>query len=94
MKYPYDEGEDVNEELYVAKSFSLKRKLIAAIRVRARALGISMSAYVATLIRNDLVRGTQAPLWIDACKSTELSPSPPSSSPRGVVVPEFDLADD
>ena len=53
-----------------------------------------MSAYVATLVHNDLVRGIQAPLSISPwevplyaapCKSAK----PPS--PRGVVVPGFDL---
>jgi hypothetical protein len=83
------------EELCVAKSFSLKRNLIAGIRVRARYLKMPMSAYVATLVHNDLVRGIQAPLslspwevpvYADPCKSAE----PPS--PRGVVI-DFDLWD-
>ena len=82
------------EELCVAKSFSLKRNLIAGIRLRARYLKMPMSAYVAALVHNDLVRGIQAPLSISPwevplyaapCKSAK----PPS--PRGVVVPGFDL---
>jgi hypothetical protein len=84
------------EELCVAKSFSLKRNLIAGIRVRARYLGMPMSAYVAALVHNDLARGIGAPLslspwelpiYADPCKSAE----PPS--PRGVVV-EFDMSDE
>jgi len=84
------------EELCVAKSFSLKRNLIAGIRLRARYLKMPMSAYVAALIHNDLVRGIEAPLTripaevpikIDAHKSTK-----PPPSPRGVVV-DFDLWD-
>ena len=87
------------EELCVAKSFSLKRNLIAGIRVRAAYLRMPMSAYVAALVHNDLVRGIDAslsrdprelPVNIDEYKSTKLHP-PPS---RGVVVPGFDLAED
>jgi hypothetical protein len=48
------EDEYADEELCVAKSFSLKRNLIAGIRARAAYLGLSMSAYVATLVHNDL----------------------------------------
>jgi hypothetical protein len=95
MKYPYDDNEEnKNPDLYIAKSFSLQRKLIAAIRVRARALGISMSAYVATLVRNDLARAGEAPLSIlsdpDAQQVTP-PPSPSLQQPRGIVVPEFEL---
>jgi len=88
------EDEYADKELCVAKSFSLKRKLIAGIRARAAYLGMPMSAYVAALVHNDLVRGIQAPLSISPwevplyaapCKSAK----PPS--PRGVVVPGFDL---
>jgi hypothetical protein len=90
MKYPYDDNwENQNPELCVAKSFSLKRKLIAGIRLRARYLKMPMSAYVAALVHNDLERGMDAPLQIDAGKSTE---APPQQS-RGVVV-EFDLSED
>ena len=83
------------EELCVAKSFSLKRNLIAGIRLRARALKMSMSAYVAALVHNDLVYGIERPFSIsprdlpvypDLCKSAQ-----PPVQPRGVVVPEFDL---
>jgi hypothetical protein len=51
-----------DEELCVAKSFSLKRNLIAGIRLRAAHLKMPMSAYVATLVHNDLVRGIGPPL--------------------------------
>jgi hypothetical protein len=43
-----------NEKLCVAKSFSLRRELIAAIRTRAMALGTSMSSYVAAALERDL----------------------------------------
>ena len=83
------------EELCEAKSFSLKRKLIAGVRERAKHLGIAMSVYVAALIRNDLARGLDAPLALGDSSPTE-KPAPtkiitaPSSSPRGVVVPGFE----
>ena len=67
----------------MAKSFSLKRKLLRAIRARAAYLGLSMSAYISTVVRNDLAKGMNAPLSIE--------PAPTQSSPRGVVVPGFDL---
>ena len=79
------EDEYADKELCVAKSFSLKRKLIAGIRARAAYLDLSMSTYVATLVHNDLVRGIQAPLSID--------PSREVPSGRGVVV-EFDLEEE
>jgi hypothetical protein len=91
MKYPYDDtDENKNPELCVAKSFSLPRKLIAAIRGRAAHLGVSMSAYVATLVKNDLVRGIDAPLSLEPGK---VPTSAVGQSGRGVVV-EFDLEDD
>ena len=91
MKYPYDDtDENKNPELCVAKSFSLRRKLIAAIRGRAAHLGVSMSAYVATLVKNDLVRGIDAPLSLEPGK---VPTSAVGQSGRGVVV-EFDLEDD
>ena len=93
VKHPYDDtDENRNPELCIAKSFSLKRRIITAVRVRAKALNISMSTYITALIHNDLEQGREAPLSIDASKSTTLSP--PSPSPRGVVVPGFDLADE
>jgi hypothetical protein len=83
----------VNEELCEAKSFSLKRKLIAGVRERAKHLGVAMSVYVAALIRNDLARGIDAPLALGI--SPEQEPLPTQSittppSPRGVVVPGFE----
>jgi hypothetical protein len=73
------------EEICVAKSFSLRRKLITAIRARAAYLGVSMSAYISTVVRNDLAKGMNAPLSIE--------PAPTGQSPtRGVVV-EFDPED-
>ena len=80
------------EELCVAKSFSLKRNLIAGIRLRAAALKMPMSAYVATLVHNDLVRGIEAPFSISPWElPVYADPKPPS--PRGVVV-EFDMSDE
>jgi hypothetical protein len=80
------EDEHVNDELCVAKSFSFKRRTIAAIRARATALGTSMSSYVAAAVERDLERGLdQSP-----------SPGPAKverSLARGIVV-EFDLDDD
>ena len=79
------------EELCVAKSFSLKRNLIAGIRVRAAYLRMPMSAYVATLVHNDLVRGIEAPFSISPWElPVYADPKPPS--PRGVVI-DFDLWD-
>jgi hypothetical protein len=76
------------EELCVAKSFSLRPNLITAIRVRASCLGVSMSAYISTVVRNDLAKGMNAPLSIQP----EGAPLRESQSPRGVVV-EFDPED-
>jgi hypothetical protein len=67
------------EELCVAKSFSLKRNLIAGIRVRAAYLRMPMSAYVALLPLS--LSPWEVPIYADA-----------KPSPRGVVV-EFDLSD-
>jgi hypothetical protein len=53
-----------HEEFCVAKSFSLKRNLIAGIRLRAKALKMSMSAYVAALFHNDLAYGIDRPFAI------------------------------
>jgi len=50
------------EELCVAKSFSLKRNLIAGIRLRARYLNMPMSAYVATLVHNGSGPGNPGPV--------------------------------
>jgi hypothetical protein len=86
------------EELCVAKSFSLKRNLIAGIRLRARYLRMPMSAYVAALVHNDLVYGIQrpfaisprdVPLYPEPCKSAQA----PAQTPQGVVV-DFDLEDE
>ena len=74
------------EKLCVAKSFSLRQELLTAIRTRAARLGVSMSAYISTVVRNDLAKGMNAPLSIE--------PAPTQSSPRGVVVPGFDLEAD
>jgi hypothetical protein len=83
-----------DEELCVAKSFSLKRNLIAGIRLRASALKMSMSAYVAALVHNDLVYGLQRPLSINP-RDVPVYPDPRPKGepmrPRGVVVSEFDL---
>jgi hypothetical protein len=87
MKYPYDDtDENKNPELCVAKSFSLRRKLITAIRARAACLGVSMSAYISAVVRNDLAKGMNAPLSIE--------PEGASGGPsgRGVMV-EFDPED-
>jgi len=79
------------EEICVAKSFSLKRNLIAGIRLRARYLGMPMSAYVAALVHNDLARGIQTPLLLNPWElPIYADPKPPS--PRGVVI-DFDLWD-
>ena len=92
MKYPFDDNEEnrSNPELCIAKSFSLRRRVIAAIRARAKALNISMSTYVATLIHNDLVRGVNAPLSLEPAATVGTGQPPP----RGVVVPGFDLEAD
>jgi hypothetical protein len=51
-----------DEKICVAKSFSLRRELIVAVRTRARALGTSMSSLVAAAVERDLERGLdQAP---------------------------------
>jgi hypothetical protein len=89
----FDE-EYADEELCVAKSFSLKRKLVNGIRARAAYLGMPMSNYVATLIHNDLVRGIDAPFSLDSGEvpiniEDYKNAKPP---PRGVMV-EFDLPD-
>jgi hypothetical protein len=83
------------EELCVAKSFSLKRNLIAGIRLRAAALKMPMSAYVATLVHNDLAYGLQRPLSLSP-RELPIYPDPKPPSPRvcGVVVPGFDLEDE
>ena len=57
-----EEDEYADEELCVAKSFSLKRKLVNGIRIRAGRLNMPMSVYVAMLVHNDLLRGLDAPL--------------------------------
>jgi hypothetical protein len=83
------------EELCVAKSFSLQRNLIAGIRLRAAALKMSMSAYVAALVHNDLVYGIERPLAIsprDLPVYPEPGPKKEPAHPRGVVV-DFDLED-
>jgi hypothetical protein len=83
-------------ELCVAKSFSLPRNLIAGIRLRARALKMSMSSYLAALVHNDLVYGIERPFSISP-RELPLYPEPPRSaealpvSPGGVVIPEFEL---
>jgi hypothetical protein len=82
------DDEYADEELCVAKSFSLQRKLIAGIRARSAHLGMPMSNYVATLVHNDLVRGISAPLSLDPGEvpiniEDYKSAKPP---PRGVVV--------
>jgi hypothetical protein len=81
------------EELCVAKSFSLKRNLIAGIRVRAAYLGMPMSGYVAALVHNDLVFGIKRPFSISP-RDLPVYPEPrPKGEPapsRGVVV-DFDL---
>jgi hypothetical protein len=82
-----------SEELCVAKSFSLKRNLIAGIRLRARYLKMPMSAYVAALVHNDLIRGIKTPLSISPWELPVYA-DPKPSSPRGVVVPEFDMSDE
>jgi hypothetical protein len=73
------------EELCVAKTFSLKRKTIAAIRSRAAHLGLSLSSYLSALIHNDLVRGFDAPLLLE--------PSPAPQPHKGVVVQGFERED-
>src|SRR5215470_17439279 len=50
------------DEIKLSVSFSLKRKLVAGVRERAKRLGVPMSAYVSLLIHNDMVRGRDAPL--------------------------------
>jgi hypothetical protein len=81
-----------DEELCVAKSFSLKRSVISAIRARAAYLGIPMSAYVSRVLRRDLARGIQAPFTLGTSPEEEEPPGSQSvASQRGVVVPEFDL---
>jgi hypothetical protein len=88
MKYPFDDtDENRNPELCVPRSFSLRRKMIVAVRVRAKALGVSMSAYITALIHNDLARGLDAPLSLEPVAAEQ----PPR--PSGVVVPGFGLED-
>ena len=84
-----------NEELCVAKSFSLKRNLIAGIRLRARYLKMPMSAYVAALVHNDLAYGLERPFAISP-RDLPVYSEPPKQEPqrpRGVVV-EFDMSDE
>jgi hypothetical protein len=89
MKHPYDDTEENrNSTACMAKSYSLPRPLIAAIRARAKVLSISDSAYVCAVIRADLARGVNAPLSIEPTKEPERV----GQSSRGVVV-EFDLDD-
>ena len=79
----------------MAKSFSLKRNLIAGIRLRARALKMPMSAYVAALVHNDLAYGIERPFAIsprDLPVYPDLGKSKKAQSGRGVVV-DFDLED-
>jgi hypothetical protein len=81
------------EELCEAKSFSLKRKLIAGVRERAKHLGVAMSVYVAALIRNDLARGIDAPLALGETSPKEPLPTQSITTaphPRSVVVPGFE----
>ena len=81
------------DELRVAKSYSLKRRLIAAICARAAHLKISMSAYVAAVIEHDLTRGIDAPFAPGPTKipgPTKVQAQIEQSQPRGVVV-EFDF---
>jgi hypothetical protein len=83
VKHPYDDTEENrNSTACMPKSYSLPRPLIADVRARAKMLKLSDSAYVCAVIRADLARGMDAPLAIQ--------PAPTQSSPRGVVVPEFD----
>jgi hypothetical protein len=80
------------EELCVAKSFSLKRNLIAGIRLRSAHLKMPMSAYVAALIHNDLVYGIKRPFSISP-RDLPVYPELPKREPvpsRGVVVPGFE----
>jgi hypothetical protein len=95
MKYDQDHFQESPrlppEELCVAKSFSLKRALIAAIRTRAAHLGISMSRYLSILVCQDLAKGLDSPLSLGGSGTqmpTKVEPSPG----RGVVV-ELDLED-
>jgi len=82
------------DELCVAKSFSLKRNLIAGIRIRARYLRMPMSAYVATLVHNDLARGIDGSLSLNPWELPRYpDPPKPPSQPRGVVV-DFDMSDE
>ena len=81
------------EELCVAKSFSLKRNLIAGIRLRARALKMSMSAYVAALVHNDLAYGLERPFAISPRDLPIYPDVKPPRAPRGIVV-DFDLEDE
>jgi len=80
------------DEIKLSVSFSLKRKMVAAIRERARRLGVPMSAYVSSLIHNDMVRGRDASLELLAGEEKVL-PSGIEDSPRarGVHVDFFDV---
>jgi hypothetical protein len=72
------------DEIKLSVSFSLKRKLVAGVRERAKRLGVPMSAYVSSLIHNDMVRGRDASLELLA--GAEVLPETEDSRPRGVHV--------
>jgi hypothetical protein len=74
-----------NDEVKVPTNIALKRKLVALVNERIKALGMNRSTYISLLIENDLVRGLDAPLPVN-------SPQMPATDrnretrPRGVVV--------
>ena len=75
------------DEIKLSVSFSLSRKMVAAIRERATFLNISMSRYLSILVCHDLAGGMDTPLSLGPVATRQ-------SPPRGMVVPEFDLEDE
>jgi hypothetical protein len=76
------------QELCVAKSFSLKRGLLNAIRLKSQTLGVSMSAYLSGLVCADLAGDGFLP------RTDVINNVGSPRDRRGVVVPGFDLEDD
>jgi hypothetical protein len=74
------------DEIKLSVSFSLSRKMVAAIRERATRLGVPMSAYVSALVHNDLVRGREAHLELLAAKGKLSPPARDSNLGAGVQV--------
>ena len=79
------------DQIKLSISFSLSRKVIAGLKTKAALLGVSKSAYVSSLLHNDLIRGRDAPLELLAGKEKLQKTTPKTPlPPRGV---EVDLSD-